>query len=107
MVPLAARLRERARALGLADAEVARRAGLSERRYGNYVRGVREPDFATLLRICAVLGQTPNELFGIEIASGNSRPLIDRLIASASQLSDTDLKLAIEQVEALVAHRRQ
>ena len=46
----------------LADAEVARRAGLSERRFGHYVRGNREPDFATLMRICADMDVTPNEL---------------------------------------------
>ena len=35
--------------LGLSDAEVARRAGLSERRYGYYATGEREPNLATLL----------------------------------------------------------
>lgn len=58
----AKRLRERARQLELSDAEVARRASLAERRYGHYVRGTREPDFATLMRICAVLDLTPNDL---------------------------------------------
>lgn len=48
-------LRKRARALGLSDAEVARRAGLAERRYGFYVTGEREPDLATLLRVAEVL----------------------------------------------------
>jgi transcriptional regulator with XRE-family HTH domain len=42
----AKRPRERAQ-LGLTDAEVARRAGLNERRYGHYVRGNREPRFGT------------------------------------------------------------
>ena len=40
-------IRERARELGLSDAEVARRAGLSERRYGYYATGEREPNLAT------------------------------------------------------------
>ena len=47
----AQRIRERARELGLSDAEVARRAGLSERRYGYYATGEREPNLATLVRI--------------------------------------------------------
>src|SRR5258708_35718051 len=59
---LAKRLRERARQLNLSDAEVARRAGLVERRYGHYTRGTHEPAYATLLRICAVLDVTPNDL---------------------------------------------
>ncbi|HZI75445.1 MAG TPA: helix-turn-helix transcriptional regulator [Gemmatimonadales bacterium] len=58
----AQRIRERARELGLSDAEVARRAGLSERRYGYYSTGEREPNLATLVRICEVLAATPNDL---------------------------------------------
>ena len=49
----ATKLRERAAQLGISNAEVARRAGLSERRYGHYVSGVREPDLRTLLTIAA------------------------------------------------------
>lgn len=48
-------LRRRAKELGLTDAEVARRVGISERRYGFYVTGDREPDLATLLRIADIL----------------------------------------------------
>lgn len=62
METLTRNLRRRAKELGLSDAEVARRAGLSERRYGHYVTGTREPDFATFLRICEVLAVTPNEV---------------------------------------------
>jgi transcriptional regulator with XRE-family HTH domain len=62
MQVFAQRIRERARELGLSDAEVARRAGLSERRYGYYATGEREPNLATLVRICEVLAATPNDL---------------------------------------------
>lgn len=48
-------LRRRARELGLTDAEVARRVGINERRYGFYVTGDREPDLATLVRIADTL----------------------------------------------------
>ena len=44
-----------ARELGLSDAEVARRAGLSERRYGYYATGEREPNLATLVPKTAIL----------------------------------------------------
>ena len=59
MEALGVQLRARANALNLSDAEVARRAGLGTRRYGNYVTGDREPDFQTFLRICEVLAVTP------------------------------------------------
>jgi len=104
---LAKRLRERARQLELSDGEVARRAGLSERRYGHYVRGTREPDFATLLRICAVLDVTPNDLL---LAAAPKRPsghdrLLSRLVATFRLLDAEDAKLALRLVEALLEHQ--
>jgi transcriptional regulator with XRE-family HTH domain len=107
MERFAKRLRERARELELSDAEVARRAGLAERRYGHYVRGVREPDFETLLRICAVLDVTPNDLL---MAAERATPddherWMSRLNTTARKLNLNDLRLAVRQVEALFEHR--
>lgn len=48
---------------GLSIAEVARRAKVGERAFNNYVNNKREPDYATLLRICDVLETTPDYLF--------------------------------------------
>ena len=50
METLSQRLRERARHLGISNAEAARRVGLDERRYAHYASGRREPDLATLVR---------------------------------------------------------
>jgi transcriptional regulator with XRE-family HTH domain len=106
MEPLAKRLRERARELGLSDAEVGRRAGLSERRYGNYTRGVREPDLATLVRICAVLDLTPNELLADQTAPAPGHAVwLSRLNAVARHLSEDDLRVAVLQIEALRSGR--
>lgn len=103
----ARRLRERAQELELSDAEVARRAGLAERRYGHYVRGTREPDFDTLIRICAVLDVTPNDLLTIDgmPPSDEQNHWLSRLMATARQLETDDLKLAVRQVEVLAEHR--
>jgi transcriptional regulator with XRE-family HTH domain len=103
----AKRLRERAHHLGLTDAEVARRAGLSERRYGHYVRGNREPDFATLMRISAAMDVTPN---GLLLAEKTARlPAQDRwlarLLAAGRSLGSDDIKLAVKQVEAIAECR--
>ena len=62
------RLQARARELGLTDAEVARRLGLAQGRYSNYVNANREPDLATLVRICRELAITPDELLGFRDA---------------------------------------
>lgn len=102
MQGLGHRLKERARALQLSNAEVARRAGLAERRYGHYLQDAREPDLDTLIRICGVLGLTPNELLQPDtIATPPRAALMASLASAALQLSDADLKVAILQVEAL------
>lgn len=106
----ASRLRARAAELGISHAEVARRSGLSERRYSHYVSGIREPDLATLVRIANVLQTTPNILLGIDEkrkSSTRSR-LVDRLNSAAEGVSDGDLEVVVLQVEALVGrHRRK
>lgn len=113
MDSLSKNLRRKARELGLSHAEVARRAGLAERRYGHYVSGDREPNLATLLRICTVLATTPSELLEPHMRSdglqGRER-LHQRLIAASNALSEDDLELVLRQVETLVdfrAARRQ
>lgn len=102
----ASNLRKRAEQLGISHAEVARRAGLSETRYGNYVSGRREPDLATLVRIASVLATTPNEL----LASENSVLTPDELahqraIAALTALRADDLERVTIMVEALVDQR--
>ncbi len=106
MKSLATRLRERARQLGLSDAEVGRRAGLSERRYGNYVRGAREPDLATLVRICVVLDVTPNDLLLAERLAPQGDGGRSRLLAAWNALEKEDTRLAIELVEAVQRSRQ-
>jgi transcriptional regulator with XRE-family HTH domain len=108
METFAQRIRERARELGLSDAEVARRAGLSERRYGYYATGEREPNLATLVRICEVLAATPNDLLLPEgkppARSGRDR-LLARITAAAYSLTPGQLDLAGCLIECVSAHR--
>lgn len=101
------RLRSRARELGLSDAEVARRAGLTERRYAFYVSGDRQPDLATLVRISNVLACTPNDLL-LETPPAAAEPrteLMGRLQSVASAIADDDLRIVVIQAEA-VFHMR-
>jgi transcriptional regulator with XRE-family HTH domain len=107
MAPFVKNLRKRAEELGLSHAEAARRAGLSETRYGNYVTGQREPDFATLVRIASVLVTTPNELLGVgaEQPSSSLQQLQNRLAAAGTALSEADLEVLVIQAEAIVIAR--
>jgi transcriptional regulator with XRE-family HTH domain len=110
MQVFAQRIRERARELGLSYAEVARRAGLSERRYGYYATGEREPNLDTLVRICEVLGATPNDMLlpeGKPPVQSASERLLARIGAATDNLSLTDLNLAACLVECVSAHRQR
>lgn len=102
----ATNLRRRAEELGISNAEVARRAGLSERRYGNYVSGRREPDLATLVRIASVLAATPNDLLIVERPMMTSENLaLQRTIAALAALPLDDIERVAIMVEALAAMR--
>ncbi|MEZ5812982.1 MAG: helix-turn-helix transcriptional regulator [Rhizobiaceae bacterium] len=103
-------LKRRAQELELSNAEVARRVGLSERRYAHYVSGRNEPDLAMLLKIAEVLQSSPNELLSAETGEQASDPrgiLVDRLHAVVAVMTDDDLKAAVAQAEAVIAMRRQ
>jgi transcriptional regulator with XRE-family HTH domain len=105
MLELGERLRERGRELGLADAEIARRCGLSQARYQHYVVGRRAPDFTTFVRICRVLGVTPNQLLGFDplpVATDERERLLERASVTFRTLDDDQLKTAVRLLDALI-----
>lgn len=99
---LAKNVRARAASLGMTLAEVARRSGVSERRFGNYVAGIRNPDLDTLVRIARALQTTPNELLGFRTDDGD--PLRRELVAGIMALDEQHLETLLLQIRAL-AHR--
>ena len=102
----ASNLGKRAEQLGISHAEVARRAGLSETRYGNYVSGRREPDLATLVRIASVLATTPTDLLTTLLKESPPDELIrQRTVAALAALRADDLERTAIMVEALAAQR--
>ena len=104
MTPLATNLRKRAEALKLSNAEVARRAGLTERTYGNYVLGRTEPNLSTLLNIAKVLQSSVDDLLESEFRHGAD--ISDRLLAAVTLLSTEDQEIVLVQTEALLSLRR-
>ncbi len=93
----------------MADAEVARRAGLSERRYGHYVTGRNEPNLGTLVKLCNVLETTPNEMLGFDTESdmqndkdGKTRA---KIRASSNILGGENLVIATKILDTLVKHQ--
>lgn len=107
METLSRNLRRRAKELDLSDAEVARRAGLSERRYGHYVAGTREPDFATFLRICEVLVVTPNDLLSEQNTgqTGLREATTMQAVAALSAMDEERLSLAVKLLDVLAREK--
>ena len=100
-------MRARARDLGWSDAEVARRLGLAQNRYANYVTDRHEPDLATLVRICLVLGTSPDWLLGTAARSqGTDDTLKTRIFACVQALDGDSLLVASTVLDALLARAK-
>jgi transcriptional regulator with XRE-family HTH domain len=104
---LAKNLRARAQELGISNAEAARRSGISERRYGNYTTGFRDPDLQTLVQIAKALHCTPNDLLGVtedlDDASEAAR-LRREVVAAITVLDQRHLETLLIEVRALASH---
>ena len=107
MEGMGGRMRARARELGWSDAEVARRLGLAQTRYANYVTDRHEPDLATLVRICGVLGLSADGLLGIGHPSGEASAGLDARISAAFRMLDLQsAEVALIVVDALATRSR-
>ena len=96
-------LRARAKEPGLTDSEVARRSGLSQRRYSNYVNETVEPDLGTLARIVRTLGVTADQALGLAApAAGEMEAVRARMAAAAGLLDGAALRMAAAMMEAAV-----
>ena len=100
------RIKARARELGLTDAAVARALDLPQRRYSAYVNEAREPDFATLLRVCQVLRTTPDAVLGVSahaaLPPGDAD--VARIEVVVLGLGEADRDRALAVLDALAAH---
>ena len=88
----------------MTDAEVARRAGLSSTRYANYVQGRREPDYATLVRLCRLLATTPDSLLDYServTKQDKATKLRDQITATAQAMDEATLQTIVTLMTAL------
>jgi len=106
------RLRACAQELGLTDIEVARRLGISQQRFANYVSGRHRPDYDMLLRICRVLGTRPDRLLGFDENVGGQSDteemrLLRRICAAARSMGTPSLKRIAVMLDALADYDSQ
>ncbi len=99
------RLRACVQEIGLTDTEVARRLGISQQRFANYVAGRHRPDYDTLIRICRVLGTRPDRLLGFEetesAADTDDARLYRRVCAAARSMGKLAMEHAAVMMDAL------
>lgn len=108
MERFAEEIKHRLGTLGLSQAELARRAGVTERAFNHYMSGRSEPSLATLVRVSDVLGCTPNDLLlGSEGVA--SREKSGKLLAQANALcqcmDERNLMLAIDILKCIANPR--
>lgn len=80
---------------GLTQVEVAEKAGMSDRTYSDIERGTVNMRLSTILRICAVLHITPNEILTEEIPSSllEQQKLFDELSTKTETERNTALRI--------------
>lgn len=81
------------KAKGMTQAEVAEAAGLSDRTYADIERGSVNMRLETILRICNVLGITPDDVLTEDAPVWDSSEIVQKLEALSDKERETALKL--------------
>ena len=98
------RIKEYRRARGLTAKQLAERVGVAESTMSLYENGKREPDFGTLLRICAELDASVDVLLGAENAqTGVKIPVYGAVAAGVPIAAITDIEDYEEISEGMAA----
>lgn len=100
----AQQLRERRRAAGLSQADLAERSGVSTEFVSRMERGVTFPSVPTLMSLCRALACTPNDL--LLAPQRRNEDAIDRLRDRLSQVPSPVARDAIRVAEALVEYSK-
>lgn len=89
--------------MGLTQAEVAEQAGLSDRAYADIERGNVNMRVETVLRICAVLHVTPDELLTDDspLCTMRQEELLERLNSCSPRNRETALALLTLYLKSL------
>ena len=106
MKAFATRIKERSKALGLSQVEVARRCKLTEKALNHYTAGRSEPSLSMLLRIAIVLDCTPNDLLGVSplpsLATGSRAKLRAQISATCQPMTERSLELSLSLLKTVL-----
>ena len=104
MKGLGERLRARGRQLGWSDSEIARRSGVGQTSYANYLADRHEPDLSTFARISAALGVPPAELLGRPVPVPDETTAMRERVGAAMEAMDAStLALLVTVADRFVA----
>lgn len=89
--------------IGMTQAEVAERSGLSDRAYANIERGKVNVRVETILRVCQALRITPNDILIDQsaVASVDEEELLHRLADCAPRDKETAMTLLAVYLQSL------
>ncbi len=86
---------------GMTREEVAEKAEISDRTYADIERGTVNMRMETLLRICAALNITPDDIFTEKERSVTVGDITDRLVGCTEKELETVLKLLTVYLDSL------
>ncbi len=87
---------------GLTQAEVAEKAGLSDRTYADIERGTVNMRVETVIRICQALQITPNDLFCEQKSDAYTKEEIQQML---EQCTESERKTACQVLEIILYNK--
>lgn len=75
------------KSLGLSQQQIADKLCITQRAYGNYEQGKREPDLETLKKLCIIFDCTADELLEIDTPSDRKKVVINHSFNNSKDIS--------------------
>jgi transcriptional regulator with XRE-family HTH domain len=101
------RIRELRRLNKLTQDDLAGVTGRSVDTISALERGLALPSFESLEKLAVAFGVPIGDLFGHDVAGGSEKQtrLLATLISQARTLSEAELAVAVDQIQAIIRHR--
>lgn len=102
MADVGSRIKSRIEEMSTSQRDIAKAAGISSQRLGNYAQGTRTPDIEMLVRIARALNVSTDWLLGVsEVGPVEISPIVQRLLELDGMPHERAASLAAVVQEAL------